>query len=468
MRRRSLHGPLVPLPGAAPAASGSPVAPVRERPLKPAALILIVLWVVAVYSPQWLIAAYGPNVVLKVQVLLFPLLAAALLLEVPTVPALSRRWQWYAPMLALILLGMATLPTALNNGYAREAIQQYLLYWILIVGTVTLVDSARRIELLLLMYGLSFVWWGLWGGTRGLVRWQPSLANYDGYGAIMVGGVGLCAFLYLSAKKGWFKKAMIAATGLSLFGVVSSFARGAFLGAVAIYLLVWVRSPRKGAMTMGGLAAVGLIVVTANMLHPGQFWAEIQSTFTEGTSEGTGEDRWELWKAGFKVFQQRPIVGVGMRNFGPFAAGFFKPGDMGGMYERNPGILYNRSLHSVYVQFLSETGVVGTAFFFWMLVHFWRRNVVLRTPEAETRWRELGGRLRLKTVALGLEASMAGFLVTAIMYPMLNVHWFFTTVALNLTLHARITESGPLHPVAARRGRRRPALMAVPPGGPPG
>jgi hypothetical protein len=441
------------------------VAPPRERPIKPAAKILIAVWIIAVYSPQWLAAAYGPNVVLKVQVLLFPLLSVALLLEVPTAPLLSRRWQWYAPFLCLIGVGVLTLPAALNLGYARDSIQQYLLYWVLIVGTVTLVDSARRIELLLLMYGLSYVWWGFWGGPKGLVRWQPSLANYDGYGAMMVGGVGLCSFLFLAARKGWFKKAMIAATGLSLLGVVASFARGAFLGAVAIYVLVWLRSPRKGAMFLYGIGGAIVVVVAANIIHPGQFWAEIQSTFTEGTSEGTGEDRWELWKAGVRVWKQRPWLGVGMRNFGPFAAGYFEPGDLGGMYYRNPAILYNRSLHSVYVQFLCETGIVGVAFFGWMLAHFWRRNKVLRTAAAEARWRELGGTLQLKTVALGLEASMAGFLVTAAFYPMLNIHWFFTLVALNLTLHARITEGGLLRVGGPARGRRRSLTAPPPPSG---
>jgi hypothetical protein len=129
---------------------------------------------------------------------------------------------------------------------------------------------------------------------------------------------------------------------------------------------------------------------------------------------------------------------VGPRNFGVFGAQFFEPGDLGGMYENNPNVLYNRALHSFYFETLSEMGIVGVFALCWMLVDFWRRNAFLRTARAEQRWIERGGRMRLRYLALGLEACMVAFLVTAALYALSAMHWFWTLLALNLLLHALV------------------------------
>jgi O-antigen ligase len=264
------------------------------------------------------------------------------------------------------------------------------------------------------------------------VAWHTVWANYDGYGAMMVGGLGLCYFFSTAAARGWF-------------------ARGAFLGAVAIFAVLWLRSPRKGRTFMTGLVAAGVMTLSAASLHPDTFWAEIRSTFTEGTTSGTGEDRWTLWTAGLKVFAQRPLFGVGANNFGVFAATHFEYGDVGGDY-MNPRRLYGRSLHSIYVQFLSERGIVGFAAFIWMLADFWKRNAAIRSPAAGERWRALGGRLELRTVALGIEASMVAFLVTAGVYSLVATPWFYTLLALNVLLHSLAVRNAPVADGA--RGRR--------------
>jgi len=181
-----------------------------------------------------------------------------------------------------------------------------------------------------------------------------------------------------------------------------------------------------------------LIIVAAETIHPGMFWLEMQSAFSEGTEEGTGEDRWELWMAAVEVFWQRPIFGVGFNNFGPFAASYFSEGDVGGRYAFNVGGLYNRSLHSLYFQTLSETGIVGSIAFIWILVDFWKRNKVLRTAAAQHYWSSIGGTFRLRQAALALELGMVGFLTVAALYSTAGKHWLWTLLALNVLLHRQV------------------------------
>lgn len=438
--------------------------PFGEEPRGPALTLLLALWVVLLFDPQWWLAAHGLSPALKIPVALFAALLASLAFGIPGVPSWKRRWQWYAPFLVFILVGVATLPFSMNNGYARQALLQSLLYWALIVGTVPLIDSSRRAEFLLRMYGLQFLWWAFWGARTGQVGWHHAFANYDGFGAFAVGGLGMCYFLAIAADRPWFKRTMYLSAALCVMGVVATFARGAFLAAIALFLVIWARSPRKGRTFVAGAVGAVIVTVAATALHPeNSFWAEIKSVFEEGTSEGTGEDRWELWMAAVAVWKENPILGTGPRNWGVFAAQFFEPGEIGGMYSHNPGMLYDRSLHSLYFTTLAELGVAGCLALIWILVDFWRRNAALRTPEAEERWRRIGGRMRLRPLALGLEACMVAFLVTAAFYALSGIHWLYTLLALNLMLHS-LTLGGTIRSRASlrREQRRRELADATP------
>lgn len=417
--------------------------------------MLIGLWTLVLFEFQWVAARYGVQPVLKLPTLLFLLLIIMIAIEVPSNATWRRRWQWFTPHLLLIATGIATLPVAMNRGLAVHSLKLLFLYWTLIVATVVIVNTPRRIELLAGLYGLSFIWYGLWGSWRGFVPWHYVLANDDGFGALMAVGVGLCSFLTVAAPKGSrLRLLMGVATFLSVTGVVASFARGAFLAAAGVGGLVWFRSQRKVRALAVGIAGTLLVVVAANAFHVAdEFWAEMETSFTHGTSEGTNQDRWVLWTAAWQVFQERPLLGVGPGNFGPFAAQHFNVGELppGGYgYTNNPGMLYNRSLHNIYMQILSEHGMVGILAFLGMLVHFWRRNGALRTALAAQRWRALGGTFNIRTMALGLEAAMVGYLLTAAVYGLLDTHWAYTIFALNLVLHSTVFDR--------RRLKRNPSV----------
>ncbi len=426
--------------------------------------LLASLWFVVVFEPQWWLAGRGITAGLKVPVLLFVSLGATLGLGLVFVKGWWQRWTWFPPLLTFIAIATVTGPFALNPLRARLSVQSMVLYWTLITGTIVLVDTARRAEKLLTVYALQFTLWGLIGARSGLVAWNTTLSNFDGYGAYVVIGGGLCAFMSMAVDRKWLKAVMVATVALCAIGVVSSFARGAFLAAVLVGFVVWLRSPRKG-LTLGvGVACAVLGIVAASLLFGGAYWAEIK-TIAQGTQEATGEDRWAMWQAAFQVFLQRPILGVGADNWGVFAAQFFKPGQLEGVYAGNPSMLYGRSTHSYYVQILAEHGIAGVAAFTWILVDFWKRNSFLRTPIASQRWRELGGRLKLYPVALGLEAAMVGWMGAAAVYSLAGSHWFYTILALNLLFHRLLcgpsaTATRAARAAPARRGR--PQLVGRP------
>lgn len=423
--------------------------------------VLVIMWVVVVFDPQWLIASRTRVMaVLKLPVLVLAAMFGVMGWSALTSSDFAKRWDWFAPFAAFIGVSLLSSLFTLNLSLARDTVQALILYWALIVASVALLKTARQVEWIVLLYGVQFTLWGLLGARSGLVRWNPVLANYDGYGAWMVAGGGLCAFLALATDNKRLRRVLVVTVALCAIGVVSSFARGAFISAVAVAGIVWLRSPYKLRATGYAVACLVVFVAASTVLFGAEYWEEM-ATIAQGTEEETGEDRWVMWQAGFKVFLENPIVGAGPGNWGVYAATNFQPGDVGGVYANNPGMLYGRSLHSSYVKVLSEEGTLGVLVFIWILVDFWRRNAVLRSKTAAATWKEMGGQLDLKAVGLGIEAAMVGWMGAAAFYSLAGSHWLYTILGLNVMLHAMVTRE-----MRRKRGPGRRPVSHHPAGGP--
>lgn len=416
--------------------------------------LLALLWFLVLYDVHWLLASRGIPV-LKAPIVVYLALGAAVAWGFLNNGSWQRRWTWYPPFAAFIATGALMIPFALNRGMARDNVQGFILFWFLVVSTVLLVDSARRAERLLRLYGLQFVWFGLWGSATGLVGWHTTLANHDGFGSFMAIGLGFTAFMYFASKEKWFRRAMLAALALCAVGVVASFARGAFLAAAGVFGVVWLRSPHKGRTLGMGIGAAILVIAASQILYPGQFWAEISSVFDEGTTEGTGEDRWVLWAAAWEVYLNHPILGTGPGNWGVFASTHFVAGELGSRYVNNPTMLYNRSLHSEYFRILAEQGTVGVMAFVWILWDFWKRNAKLRTQQAQQVWAEMGGKMNLQSIAYGLEAALVAWMAVSAIYSQSGKHWFYTIIGLNLLIGTLVTRG-------MRRSPPRSAPLVAP------
>jgi len=231
-----------------------------------------------------------------------------------------------------------------------------------------------------------------------------------------------------------------------VISLVSAFKRGAMLAFLIVIVFAFVRSPPKAKKAIGLAMVVGvLLVVAAAEFFSGkgrggtydQFWAEMGTAITQTEqSSGTAGDREILWSLARREFYDNPLVGVGADNFGPYAARHFAAGTVGGEYDANPARLYDRALHSTYFEALCEYGVVGSLILVWLLVDFWTKNRRLRSPAFGAKFDAgMGGVVNLKYLALSLEGSMVGFLVSGAFYNQLYAHWLYTLIGVNLLLY---------------------------------
>jgi hypothetical protein len=412
-------------------------------------MYVYVLWLITLCDPHRWLAAVGPSALNRAAAVLFAPLLVLVPLSFPGMVHTSPRLTLYPPFLLYVGLSALSGVLAFNRPMAYDIFQTLALYYLLAVATLVYVRTPVQAVPILMLFLLQYLWWGVFAGKSGLVAWHPHLANTDGFGGISALGLGLCFWLGMALKAKWLRRLAFALAAYCVLGVVSAFARGAIFAAMGVALFVWLRSPRK-LVTGGALVGGAVVFVAASaLLHPGGgLWRELESAFTEGTESGTGLHRWELWKLAYRVFLERPILGVGGANFGPFASTIIAPEELS--LFPNPAVLWAQNLHSVYFQVLSEFGFVGVMLLAWLILDFFKRNRALRRDDRVQIWTlATNGRIDLRYASYALEAAMVANLMCGALYASAYVPWTYTLLAANAMLFA-VTEPR-REPVLTRR-----------------
>jgi len=372
----------------------------------------------------------------------------------------------YWPVAAFVLLHLAAIFYAENRGFVIASTKLLLYQLLTMTLLMTVADSPKRLVMLLKIFALGFIWYGVQGIPGGRVTWHQELNNEDSYGPFLCIGLGFCYYFALANPSRVWRLVGYVGAAVACIGVVASFARGAVIALVVTLLMVWLRSPRKVRTLLWGAVAVGVALVAIEVLFPGgAFWRRMHSVTEEGKDAGTGMVRWVMWGLALQLWQQHPIFGIGAANFGVVAAQTF-PDDPSRPAFVYADYLWGQQLHNSYVQILCEEGLVGMAIFLSITFGFFRRVWRLRGKARLREWRRRGGELDLRFAALALELGMVGFLCNGLFYNQMYVHWYWSLLGLALALE-RCTEPSPppagAPPASREADPRGPAPASTPP-----
>jgi len=219
-------------------------------------------------------------------------------------------------------------------------------------------------------------------------RFQGSLGNPAYVAPYLIFAMFYAAYLWLSAraagkskKIGWTFGIIIA---VLLFFFILSQTRGAFLGlglAVLAFLVYLIISPNRKVRKWSALA-LGILVILGVGLYSVRNEPFVQKLpearlLQLSLNDYTAQTRLWVWGEAWKGFLERPVFGWGPENFATifdrhFDPRFYVPG-------QNTETWFDRA-HSVYFDYLSETGAVGLlsylaifAVFYWTFVKKQRR-----------------------------------------------------------------------------------------------
>jgi O-antigen ligase len=194
--------------------------------------------------------------------------------------------------------------------------------------------------------------------------------------------------------------------------------RGAVVGAAAVALFAWAKQPKR----IIGVLMIIFLAVGSYFILPEATKERLAPTL-HLEQDDTSQMRLDLWRAGIDMFERHPLLGVGLGNFGHEYWSEY------GGKQLTPTVY---APHSIYIQALSETGLVGVIPLLVVWVLFLRVN-------ADTRRRlralNLANRKSLEyRLSVGLDLAFAGYMVsgaflTVLFYPHL---WYLLGMCVGL------------------------------------
>jgi hypothetical protein len=271
-----------------------------------------------------------------------------------------------------VLLVWLTVSLAWATDLARgfDGLWQWWAIGILFLVAATCIATEPLLRLMTAAFvcgGLLAVAWSVLQQGAGQTAASSRLAAAAGDPNILAAGlvpaVVLAGGLVPSTRSGVTRVALLAAISALSAGIVATESRGALLSSLVAVAaaVVFFKGSRRYVVSLALVAAAMAAIVFAT--QP-QAWERAT------TVETSGAGRTELWQVAWRVFEDNPIRGVGVNNFGAVAR----------RYVREPGALERverlaerpKSVHNVYLEALAETGVVGLAalvLFFGACVH---------------------------------------------------------------------------------------------------
>lgn len=308
---------------------------------------------------------------------------------------------------AFVALVGFTVVSADNYYFALQVSREVLVVFLMFLAATNIVDRYERLQKIVwLMLLIHFV-----HAVRGIYNYVFSevgrisqhtsgavgtsfLADENDFALALNVMIPFAFFTLVYSKKFYLKAVSFVVLAGFVFGVMSSFSRGGWVGLVAAIAFCLLRTRRRVlSFSLAAVLAVALLLIA-----PGEYWEEINTI--SDTRESTAATRLNYWKAAVKMYLDHPIVGVGANNGGPFMPDYVTGYD-------NPATQWGRAFHGTLPQVLAELGSIGIALYVAMIVLALRYLLRIRKSASAA-----GSRVEAVRYADSITGGIVAYLVT--------------------------------------------------------
>jgi putative inorganic carbon (HCO3(-)) transporter len=380
--------------------------------------------------------------------------------------------RWLDTCLALFLL--VSLFSGVLSDYTSNAISQLIntFQWCMIYFLISRIAGRRWqlyvVMLLIMLLNLKLAQFSIrsfHSAQAAGVNAEALAAHGEGAGSTAFFGnagdfgVAMCVVwplagaMFVGEVRRWRKWFFALCFFAFLGAIVATSSRGAMVGAGLIAFAGFMRSSKRGV----GLLMM-LLVVLAFFVFAPQASRNRMEAALHPHSDPTANDRLELWHAGMAMFAGHPFLGVGPGNFAPEYLSEHP------LLEREHRLMAIVP-HSIYVETLSELGIIGlivlAAVCSLVPVLNARTRKLLRSAGVEK------SRRFEYNLAWGLDLALIGYLVSGAFITVLYYPHLWILLGLTAAVHSAATqetEQAPTPPRMARRPGtlRRRAAAPVP------
>jgi hypothetical protein len=314
------------------------------------------------------------------------------------------RMIWYFLLLLAIFV-----PFARNNYWAYQATTNMLAYMPFILSTVILVNTVKRLRIIITVYIVLMIYISYYSLTHGGKGSGNYFMDENDVSLYINMWLPFCFFLFLYEKDKFKKLFYLLGVVVGLAAVVVSFSRGGFVGLVSVAVVIWLFSPKK-------MLSLTLIIIAALILYfsTSEEYKQEMSTVTD-TDSGTASDRMKSWATAWDMFIDNPF-GVGGNNF---AARFSEY--QGDRFKRG---MWGRVAHSLWFTLIPELGIIGIFIYFRLLYYNLKDIFVVKKMQAGN---DLDHKY-LYALSLAMLASLAGYFASATFISVLYYphYWYMT------------------------------------------
>lgn len=243
--------------------------------------------------------------------------------------------------------------------------------------TMLLIDDRKKLDQLIWLVVLSIGYFSVKGGiftllTGGGFRvYGPEGTYIEDNNALAIAVlmvVPLMSYLYQTHAQKWVKQGLLFAIVFSLFTVLGSQSRGAFIAIIAVGAFYWFKSKSKI-----GSGLVITILALALLAFAPAAWYERMHTINEYEQDGSAMGRINAWIYAYRAANAN-VLGMGYDSWSPqtFA-----------MYAPNPTDVH--AAHSIYFSVLADHGWIGLGLFLLIIFLTWRLlvRVIKQTAKNE-------------------------------------------------------------------------------------
>ncbi|NOT12425.1 MAG: putative O-glycosylation ligase, exosortase A system-associated [Methylococcaceae bacterium] len=270
--------------------------------------------------------------------------------------------------------------TTLFAYFPPEAALQYkqvIKIQLIVFLTMMLITDMDKLNKLIWAIVLSIGYYSVKGGLFTLLTgggfkvWGPSgtyIEDNNGLAVAVLMVIPLMVYLIQINDKKWIKQGLIMAIVFSLFTVVGSQSRGAFLAIMAVGAFYWTKSNSK--VVSGVLIAI--LAISLFTFMP-ESWHQRMGSIENYQEDGSAMGRINAWKYAFNAANDN-LLGVGFESWSPQTFALYAP---------NPNDVH--AAHSIYFTILADHGWIGL--FIYLLIYFmaWRKlgGIIKQTAKNE-------------------------------------------------------------------------------------
>ena len=289
------------------------------------------------------------------------------------------------------------------NGAAFDpqntSLVSYFSFFVLMLITMILVDTPRRLYWSLVVGVASVAWTSLYSireWVAGVRQWGPAFrpgwvagdSNYFGVNVLLCLPVAL-VFL-LNAKKGWQRYFFLGCILLALAATMVGASRGGLLGFVAEFLYLLAHAKRRKVY----LAVLSAVVIPFLVLSPASPVKRLLSP--THSDERSSMLRITGWKVGLNMIESHPLIGIGLGRYKQVGAQY----DPSGEFAREPHIA-----HNAYLEIAAEMGIPMLVLFLMIILATFRTLRTVRKRASAV------GAESLALWSLGVQSGLVGALV---------------------------------------------------------